>query len=102
MLAHVPKFNTTIALTAIYLTGSSFVFLRTERERNRVRHAFSHYMAPALVEKLADEPDRLKLGGETRDMTLLFSDVRGFTTEVHEFDYRKEQIVYEENGVVIR
>lgn len=70
----------TIALTAIYLTGSSFVFLRTERERNRVRNAFSHYMAPALVERLADEPDRLKLGGETRDMTLLFSDVRGFTT----------------------
>ncbi|ODR94561.1 hypothetical protein AUC70_07955 [Methyloceanibacter stevinii] len=36
----------TIALTAIYLTGSSFVFLRTERERNRVRNAFSHYMRP--------------------------------------------------------
>jgi adenylate cyclase len=69
-----------IALTAIYLAGTLFVFLRTERERNRVRHAFSHYMAPALVERLAEDPSRLKLGGETRDMTLLFSDVRGFTT----------------------
>ncbi|MBC8021031.1 MAG: adenylate/guanylate cyclase domain-containing protein [Methyloceanibacter sp.] len=69
-----------IALAAIYLVGTIVIFLRTERERNRVRHAFSHYMAPALVERLANDPSRLKLGGETRDMTLLFSDVRGFTT----------------------
>ena len=75
-----------IALTAIYLAGTLFMFLRTERERNRVRHAFSHYMAPALVERLADDPSRLKLGGETRDMTLLFSDVRGFTTISEELD----------------
>ena len=52
-----------IALTAIYLAGTLFMFLRTERERNQVRHAFSHYMAPALVKRLADDPSKLKLGG---------------------------------------
>ncbi|MFD0987020.1 CHASE2 domain-containing protein [Methyloligella solikamskensis] len=69
-----------LSLLAIYLTGSLLMFLRTEHERNRVRNAFSHYMAPALVERLAADPTRLKLGGEMRNMTLLFSDVRGFTT----------------------
>lgn len=70
----------TIALTAIYIVGTVYVYLRTEAERNRIRYAFSHYMAPALVEKLASNPNKLKLGGENRDITLLFCDVRGFTT----------------------
>jgi adenylate cyclase len=69
-----------LALAAIYLAGTVFVFLRTEQERNRVRRAFGHYMAPTLVERLAEDPSRLKLGGETREMTLLFSDVRGFSS----------------------
>ena len=51
-----------IALTAIYLAGTLFMFLRTEHERNQVRYAFSHYMAPALVKRLADDPSKLKLG----------------------------------------
>src|SRR4029078_9452189 len=66
-----------IALAAVYLAGTLLVFLRTERERNRVRHAFGHYMAPALVEKLAGDPSQLKLGGATRGRPLLFSDARG-------------------------
>ena len=76
-----------IALTAVYLAGTLFVFLRTERERNRVRHAFGHYMAPALVERLADDPSRLKLGGETarhdaavQRRARLYRDLRGHLT----------------------
>ncbi len=55
-------------------------YLREERQRRQVRGAFSQYLSPALVEQLAENPDRLVLGGETRDMTILFCDVRGFTT----------------------
>ncbi|MGD9920694.1 MAG: adenylate/guanylate cyclase domain-containing protein, partial [Pseudorhodoplanes sp.] len=51
-----------------------------QKDRRRIRSAFSHYLSPTLVEQLANSPKKLVLGGETRDMTILFSDVRGFTT----------------------
>ncbi len=70
----------TLTLASVYLVGTSYLFLMAEADRNRVRHAFGHYMAPAQVEKLASDPSRLKLGGENRELTLLFADVRGFTT----------------------
>jgi adenylate cyclase len=54
-------------------------YLREEGRREQVRSAFRHYLSPALVDQLANEPDRLVLGGESREMTILFSDVRGFT-----------------------
>ena len=66
-----------IALT--YLGCSLTAYLETERDRNRIRVAFGHYLAPAMVEQLAREPDKLKLGGEMRDITILFADVRSFT-----------------------
>ena len=49
-------------------------------ERRQFGGAFGRYMSPALVEQLAENPERLQLGGEMRDMTLLFCDVRGFTS----------------------
>ena len=64
----------------VYLVESLVSFLRTEAEKNQVRGAFGRYMSPALVEQLAENPERLQLGGEMRDMTLLFCDVRGFTS----------------------
>jgi len=49
-------------------------------ERQRVRFAFNRYLAPAAIDQLVNDPNRLKLGGEMRDMTFLFSDIRGFTS----------------------
>ncbi len=64
---------------AIYVFGTLSVYLRSESERRQVRSAFSRYMSPDLVAKLAEDPSRLVLGGEMRDMTLMFCDIRGFT-----------------------
>jgi adenylate cyclase len=69
----------------VYMSSSLLNFLRTEAEKRQVRGAFSQYLSPALVEQLADEPERLVLGGEMRDMTLLFCDIRGFTTISEQF-----------------
>ena len=55
-------------------------YLVTERRANALRAAFGHYLSPHLVEALARNPDQLRLGGEDRDMTFLFTDLEGFTS----------------------
>lgn len=69
-----------VALTLVYISTTVYLYLRTEGERRRIRNAFNHYMAPELVEQLSANPEKLKLGGEIREVTLLFCDVRGFTS----------------------
>ena len=64
----------------IYITGSLINFARTEAERRRVRLAFGHYLAPAVVQQLLDDPETLRLGGERRETTFLFTDLAGFTS----------------------
>ncbi len=49
-------------------------------ERQRVRSAFNRYLAPAAIDRLVTDPSQLRLGGEMRTMTFMFSDIRGFTT----------------------
>lgn len=54
--------------------------LRAEQQRGRqIARAVSHYVAPQVLDRLMADPDGLSLGGETRDVTVLFADIRGFT-----------------------
>ena len=69
-----------IGVLLIYLSGSLLVYLNTERERRQISGAFSRYLSPVMVKRLADNPQQLKLGGESREMTLLFADIRDFTS----------------------
>ncbi|MGC2854049.1 CHASE2 domain-containing protein [Novispirillum sp. DQ9] len=75
-----------LTIIALYMVLTYANYAREEAQRRQVRDAFSRYMSPALVERLAADPSQLKLGGEMRDMTLLFCDVRGFTTISEQFD----------------
>ena len=65
--------------TAIYLTLVFSSFVREQKQRRQIRSAFGQYLSPALIEQLAQSPEKLQLGGEEREMTIMFSDVRGFT-----------------------
>jgi adenylate cyclase len=64
----------------VYLTLLFSNYISEQAQRRRIRSAFGQYLAPALVEQLAHSPEKLVLGGEEREMSILFSDVRGFTT----------------------
>ncbi len=64
----------------IYLTLVFTNYISEQSQRRRIRSAFSQYLSPDLVAQLAQSPEKLVLGGEQRKMTIMFSDVRGFTT----------------------
>jgi adenylate cyclase len=66
-------------LGCLTATITFYTYHSAEAQRSQIRHAFGQYLAPALVEQLAQTPEKLVLGGEEREMTILFSDVRGFT-----------------------
>jgi adenylate cyclase len=69
-----------LSTTTIYLTLIFTSFVREQAQRRQIRSAFGQYLSPALVAQLAQSPEKLVLGGESREMTIMFSDVRGFTT----------------------
>ena len=69
-----------LSTTAIYLTLIFSSFVREQAQRRQIRSAFGQYLSPTLVEQLAHSPEKLVLGGEEREMTIMFSDVRGFTS----------------------
>jgi adenylate cyclase len=74
-----PTFPILASLT-IYWTLLTTNYFQAHRDRRQIRSAFGQYLSPVLVEELTRAPDRLVLGGEERVMTIMFSDIRGFTS----------------------
>ena len=72
----------------VFIAWAFATFLRFMEEhklRMEIKKQFEHYLAPAMVRKLQKNPSLLKLGGETRELTLLFCDIRGFTPISEQF-----------------
>jgi len=82
-----------LSTTAIYLTFIFASFVREQRQRVQIRGMFAQYMSPELVEQLAQSPEKLKLGGEEREMTIMFSDVRGFTSISESFKHDPQGLI---------
>ena len=75
-----------ISILLLYTVLTYTGYAKEEASRRQTRDAFSKYLSPDMVARVAENPGELKLGGEKREMTLLFCDVRGFTTISEQFD----------------
>jgi adenylate cyclase len=68
-----------LALLGNYIVGTAYRLLVTDREGRKLRHAFGHYVAPAILAEIEQNPSALKLGGEQREVTVMFVDIEDFT-----------------------
>ncbi len=76
-------------LLASFLVYTAMIFLRfviTDADKRKIRAAFGTYVDPALLAQIEKSSAKLKLGGETRELSIMFSDVRNFTTVSETFD----------------
>jgi adenylate cyclase len=99
-------------IVGVYLGITMQRFLAEERERVRIRKAFESYVAPTVVQQMLKHPEALRLGGERRVITLLFTDIRGFTTMsenlnpealvnlLHEFLNPMSNIIINQGGTI--
>jgi adenylate cyclase len=76
----VADFLPTATLSVTFAGIVSYRFFFEEGEKKKVRSAFSQYMHPALIAQMLSSPEGLRLGGEEKELTALFADIRGFTT----------------------
>ncbi|MBP6014066.1 MAG: adenylate/guanylate cyclase domain-containing protein [Alphaproteobacteria bacterium] len=74
-----------VNIALVFASASLVKFMRTEAERRTVRSAFAQYLPPDVVESIANDPSKLKLGGETRELSIMFCDIRGFTPIAESF-----------------
>jgi adenylate cyclase len=74
-----------LALLSVYIVVTVYFYVTEQRQRKQVKETFQHYVAPLVIEEMLQDPGRLKLGGEVKVLTVLFSDLEGFTSYSERF-----------------
>ncbi len=104
----IPTANVLVSAFGLIFLG----YVSVDREKGRLRNTFQHYLNQSVMEQMLQHPDKLKLGGEKKEMTVLFSDIRGFTTLsermspealvkfINSYLTPMTQIVFEEGGTL--
>lgn len=75
-----------IVLPLVFLTSSLYYYFITHRAQAQIRSAFSRYLTPEMVDRIAREPEALQLGGQLVEATVFFSDITGFTSLAERHD----------------
>jgi adenylate cyclase len=70
----------TMSAVVAVLVGGGFRYLVLERSAREMRSMFSSYMSPKLVARLEKDPEAAKIGGDNKEVTVLFTDIKGFTS----------------------
>jgi adenylate cyclase len=70
----------TLTVIGTYLLASVYHYVTEEREKRKLRRLLDLYLSPNMAQLVSEHPESLRLGGEKRDMTVVFSDLRGFTS----------------------
>ncbi|MBM4404139.1 MAG: adenylate/guanylate cyclase domain-containing protein [Candidatus Cloacimonetes bacterium] len=76
----IPTVQTMVLIAFIYIGSLVYHYITSQKEKRFIRNAFQQYMAPELVARLLDNPGSLTYGGSLQELTVLFSDIRSFTT----------------------
>jgi adenylate cyclase len=69
-----------ITMMMIYLGITIYHYFKEEQEKKKIRGAFQYYLTASVINEMLKNPGKLKLGGDRKNLTVLFSDIRGFTT----------------------